>query len=179
MDIKPLLAAAVATALIGSALAQSQTPPDRPMGGMERRDGMGPGRMNPERMFEGLDLADAQRAQLRALADDHRRTVEPLRERMRAAQQTIADAKPGDADYDARTAAARKELDQARGMMRDAHEEFRKRSDAVLTPEQRNEMERRRGEMRERMEERGGTGEGRGGRERGGDRHGGHRRTSP
>lgn len=157
MDLKPLFAAALTATLIGSALAQSQTPPpDRPMGGMEHRDGMGhrggmgPGRMNPERMFEGLDLSDAQRAQLRALADAHRRTVEPLRERMRADQQTIADAKPGDALYEARAAAARKDLDQTRDMMRAAHEEFRKRSDAILTPEQRTQVEAHRGGRRTR-----------------------------
>lgn len=184
--LKPLLAAAVAATLLGTALAQSQMPPppDRPMRGMG--DGMDHGMerggpMNPERPYEGLDLADAQRAQLHALADDHRRIVEPLRERMRAARQTLADAKPGDADYDAKTAAARKELDDIRDQMRAAHESFRSRADALLTPEQRNQVESRRAEMRDRMRDRmrERTGERRG--ERGGMRgpgdrqgHGGH-----
>lgn len=158
MDLpRTLLAVALVATLIGPALAQSQPPPrERSTGGMERRGGMehrgsmGHGRMDPARMFEGLDLTEAQRTQLRALADDHRRTVEPLRERMRAAQQAIADAKPGDAGYEAKTAAARKDLDQARDMMRAAHEEFRKRSDAILTPEQRTQVEAHRGGRRTR-----------------------------
>lgn len=179
---KPLLAVALAATLIGSALAQSrstptETPPDRPMSGMEGRGGMGSRGMNPERMFEGLDLSDAQRTQLRAMADDHRRAVEPLRDRMRAAQQVLDTAQPGDPDYDTKTADARKTLQESRGRMRDEMETFRARTDAVLTPEQRKQVEQRRSEMRERMEERRGERggmEGRGGRR--GDGDGGHPR---
>jgi Spy/CpxP family protein refolding chaperone len=145
------LVAAVAGPLSGSVLAQA-APPDRPMRGM---DGRGAGGMGPERMFEGLDLSEAQREQLRGMATEHRNATAPLRERMRAAQQVLADAKPGDADYDAKTAEARKTLDETRRQMRDAMETFRARTDAVLTPEQRAQVEQRRGEMRERMGERG------------------------
>ena len=97
----------------------------------------------------------------RELSDD-------AREKMRAAQQTLADAQPGDPDYDARTAEARKTLQETRGQMRTEMENFRSRTDAVLTPEQRTQVEARRSEMRERMGERrgerGGMGGGRGGR---------------
>jgi len=174
---RPLIAAALATTLIGSALAQShshtqaapsqpqapQSPPERPMRGMDRGGAMG-----PERMFEGLDLTEAQRTQLRGMTDEHRAVVEPLRDRMRATQQTLDSAKPGDPDYDTRTADARKTLQETRGQMRTEMEKFRSRTDAVLTPEQRTQVEARRGEMRERMRERGGErmGERRG--ERGG-----------
>ena len=155
MTLKSLLAAALVAAvagpLSGAALAQT-APPDRPMRGME---GRGPGGMGPERMFEGLDLSDAQRTQLRAMADEHRKAIEPLRDRMRTAQQVLADAKPGDADHEAKTAEARKTLDETRRQMRDEMAAFRTRTDAVLTPEQRAQVEQRRGEMRERMGERG------------------------
>lgn len=178
---RPLIAAVLAAALISSAHAQShshtqaapsqpqapQSPPDRPMRGSDRG-----GAMNPAHMFEGLDLTEAQHTQLRGMAEEHRAAVEPLREKMRAAQQTLADAQPGDPDYDARTAEARKTLQETRGQMRTEMENFRGRTDAVLTPEQRTQVEARRGEMRERMRERmgerrgerGGMGEGRGGR---------------
>jgi Spy/CpxP family protein refolding chaperone len=148
------LVAAVAGPLSGAALAQDAqtTSPGRPMRGM---DGRGPGGMGPERMFEGLDLSEAQREQLRGMATEHRNATAPLRERMRAAQQVLADAKPGDADYDAKTAEARKTLDETRRQMRDEMAAFRTRTDAVLTPEQRAQVEQRRGEMRERMGERG------------------------
>jgi len=170
---KPLLAAALAATLIGGALAQS--PPDRPMRGMERG-----GLMGPERMFEGLDLTDAQRTQLRGMADEHRAVIEPLRDRMRAAQQTLETAQPGDADYDAKTAEARKTLQQTRGQMREEMEKFRTRTDAVLTPEQREQVEARRGEMRERMgERRGERGGERGGMEGRGGRRDGHRGHPP
>ena len=173
---RPLIAAALATTLIGSALAQShshtqatpsqpqapQSPPERPMRGMDRG-----GAMNPERMFEGLDLTEAQRTQLRGMADEHRAAVEPLRDRMRTAQQTLQSVQPGDPDYDTKTAEARKTLQETRGQMRTEMETFRSRTDAVLTPEQRTQVEARRGEMRERMGERRGERggmEGRGGR---------------
>ena len=174
---RPLIAAALATTLIGSALAQShshtqaapsqpqapQSPPERPMRGMDRGGAMG-----PERMFEGLDLTEAQRTQLRGMIVEYRAAVELLRDRMRATQQTLDSAKPGDPDYDTRTADARKTLQETRGQMRAEMEKFRSRTDAVLTPEQRTQVEARRGEMRERMRERGGErmGERRG--ERGG-----------
>lgn len=175
---RPLIAAALATTLIGSALAQShshtqaapsqpqapQSPPERPMRGMDRG-----GAMSPERMFEGLDLTEEQRTQLRGMADEHRAAVEPLRDRMRTAQQTLQSVQPGDPDYEARTADARKTLQETRGQMRTEMEKFRSRTDVVLTPEQRTQVEARRGEMRQRMGEhrgeRGGMGEGRGGME--------------
>ena len=186
---RPLIAAALATTLIGSALAQShshtqatpsqpqapQSPPERPMRGMDRG-----GAMNPERMFEGLDLTEAQRTQLRGMADEHRTVIEPLRDRMRTAQQTLQSVQPGDPDYDTRTADARKTLQETRGQMRTEMEKFRSRTDAVLTPEQRTQVEARRGEMRERMRERGGErmDERRG--ERGGmEGRGGRRPRSP
>ena len=165
--LKPLLTVAVVSTLLGApAFAQSHShaeappPPDRPerpMRGMERG-------MNPERMFEGLDLTEAQRTQLRGMADEHRAAVGPLRDRMRAAQQTLDSVKPGDPDYDTKTAEARKTLQETRGQMRTEMEKFRSRTDAVLTPEQRTQVEARRGEMRERMGERRGGVEGRSGR---------------
>ena len=159
---RPLLAVALVATLIGSASAQS--PPDRPMRGMERG-----GAMNPERMFEGLDLTEAKRTQLRGMADEHRAAIEPLRDRMRTAQQTLDSVQPGDPDYDAKTADARKTLQETRAQMRGEVEKFRTRTDAVLTPEQRTQVEARRGEMRQRMGERRGE---RGGMESRGGRRG-------
>lgn len=164
---RPLLAVALAATLIGSAFAQS--PPDRPMRGMDRG-----GAMNPERMFEGLDLTESQRTQLHGMADEHRAAIEPLRDRMRTAQQTLDAVQPGDRDYDAKTADARKTLQETRGEMRGEMEKFRTRTDAVLTPEQRTQVEARRGEMRQRMGERRGERAGeRGGMDGPGDRRGG------
>jgi Spy/CpxP family protein refolding chaperone len=148
-----LLAAALATlaavSMAGAANAQT-TSPDRPARGTEGRGGMG-----AERMFEGLDLSDAQREQLRGMATEHRNATAPLRDKMRAAQQVLETAQPGDPDYETKTAEARKTLQETRGRMRDEMEKFRTRTDAVLTPEQRAQVEQRRGEMRERMGERG------------------------
>ena len=149
--IAAALVAAVAGPLSDAALAQA-APPDRPTRGM---DGRGAGGMGPERMFEGLDLSEAQREQLRGMATEHRNATAPLREKMRTAQQVLADAKPGDADYEAKTSEARKTLDETRRQMRDEMAAFRARTDAVLTPEQRAQVEQRRGEMRGRMGERG------------------------
>lgn len=164
--LKPWITAALAAALVGTnAFAQSEPSPSAPPG-MER--GMGrSGAMNPERMFEGLDLTDAQRTELRTMTNALRDNIGPLREQMRAAQQTLAEANPGDADYDAKTAAARKTIQETRNQMRDVMQEFRSRTDAVLTPEQRTQIETRRAEMRGRMEERRS--------ERRGDRGGGRR----
>jgi Spy/CpxP family protein refolding chaperone len=161
---KPLLAVALAATLVGGAHAQSHSHPDA----APPRDGQAlPLRsMGPERMFEGLDLTDAQRTQLRGMADEHRAVIEPLRDKMRAAQQTLETSQPGDPDHDAKTADARKTLQETRGQMREEMEKFRARTDAVLTPEQRKQVEQRRSKMRERMGERRGgrRGDGAGGR---------------
>ncbi len=181
--LKPLFTAVVVSTLLGApAFAQSHSHaeaapppeaqsrpdrpdrPDRPMRGMDRGGAMG-----PERMFEGLDLTEAQRTQLRGMADEHRTAVEPLRDRMRTAQQTLQSVQPGDPDYDTRTADARKTLQETRSQMRTEMEKFRSRTDAVLTPEQRTQVEARRSEMRERMGERRGE---RGGMESRGGRRG-------
>lgn len=172
---KPLLAVALAATLVGGAYAQSHShaeaaPPRdaQPRDALPRDAQSRPLRpMGPERMFEGLDLSEAQRTQLRGMADEHRAVIEPLREKMRAAQQTLETSQPGDPDHDAKTADARKTLQETRGQMREEMEKFRARTDAVLTPEQRTQVEARRSEMRDRMGERRGERggmEGRGGR---------------
>lgn len=150
--IRRLLTATVATLAVvsmsGAANAQT-TAPDRPARGTESRGGMG-----AERLFEGLDLSDVQREQLRGMAAEHRNATAPLRDQMRAAQRVLETAQPGDADFETKTAEARKTLQETRGRMRDEMEKFRARTDAVLTPEQRAQVEQRRGEMRGRMGER-------------------------
>ena len=136
----PSIATAVVAALLAGsfALAQEGPPPEQRM----------------QRVFEQLDLSDAQRTQLRTLADSHRAAIAPLREQVRTAQQTLANAKPGDANYDTVTAEARRSLEAARTQLRDQQEQFRTQSDAILTPEQRAKMQELRAERRERMGER-------------------------
>lgn len=156
-----LIAVAVAATLMTAAVARADEGP-----APEQR---------MQRAFEQLGLSDAQRTQLRSLSESHRAATEPLREQMRAAQQTLVNAKPEDPNYAAVTAEARRNLDAARTQMRDQQEQFRSQTQAVLTPEQRNALEARRAERRERMEERrgrmgemgGGAGERRGPRQGG------------
>ena len=172
MNIKnSLIAAAVAATLLTATLAKAD-------------DGPAP-EERMQRAFEQLGLTDAQRTQLRSLSESHRSATEPLREQVRTAQQTLANAKPDDPNYATVTAEARRNLDAARTQLRDQQEQFRSQTQAVLTPEQRNTLETRRAERRERMEERrgrmgemgGGMGERRGGMgERGGSHEGGRPR---
>lgn len=131
--------AVVASLLTGSlTLAQQGPPPEQRM----------------QRMFEQLNLSDAQRTQLRTLAESHRAAIAPLRDQVRTAQETLANAKPGDANYDTVTAEARRSLEAARAQLRTQQEQFRTQSDAILTPEQRTKMQELRAERRERMGER-------------------------
>jgi Spy/CpxP family protein refolding chaperone len=134
------IAAAVAAATLSGtiALAQEGPPPEQRM----------------QRVFDQLDLSDAQRTQLRTLADSHRTATEKLREQVRTARQTLDSAKPGDANYDAVTAEARRSLEAARSQLREQQEQFRTQTDAILTPEQRSKMQELRAEQRQRMGER-------------------------
>ncbi len=136
----PSIATAVVAALLAGGLALAQDGP-RPEQRMQR-------------VFEQLDLSDAQRAQLRALNENHRTATAALREQVRTAQQTLANAKPGDANYDTVTAEARRSLEAARTQLRDQQEQFRAQSDAILTPEQKTKIQELRAERQERMGER-------------------------
>ncbi|MFM8480833.1 MAG: Spy/CpxP family protein refolding chaperone [Gammaproteobacteria bacterium] len=141
MNIKNLLiAAAVAATLLTTAIAKAD-------------DGPSP-EQRMQRAFVQLGLSDAQRSQLRGVSETHRAATEPLRDQVRTAQQTLANAKPDDPNYAAVTAEARANLDAARAQLRDQQEQLRSQMQAVLTPEQRNALEARRAERRERMEER-------------------------
>jgi Spy/CpxP family protein refolding chaperone len=141
MEIKNLLiAAAVAATLLSATLAKADDGP--------------PPEQRMQRSFDQLGLTEAQRAQLRSLSESHRWATEPLREQVRSAQQTLANTKPDDPNYATVTAEARRNLDAARTQLRDQREQFRSQSRTVLTPEQRNTLEARHAERRERMRER-------------------------
>ncbi len=134
------IAAAVAAATLSGTIALAQEGP--------------PAEQRMQRVLDQLDLSDAQRTQLRTLVDSHRTATEKLREQVRTARQTLDNARPGDANYDAVTAEARRSLEAARAQRREQQEQLRAQTDAILTPEQRSRMQEFRAEQRQRMGER-------------------------
>lgn len=123
-----------------------------------------------ERSWRNAGLTDEQLSVMRTLSQNHRTATLPLREQIRSAQQTLASVKPGDPNYDAVTAEARRSLDAARTQLRTQQLQFRNEVQNLLTPEQRAQAEARQQERRQRMQERrqqrpdGGMRDGRNGR---------------
>ncbi|MFM7433305.1 MAG: Spy/CpxP family protein refolding chaperone [Gammaproteobacteria bacterium] len=106
----------------------SMAPGDR--GGRADRRGGG-----MERLLAELDLSETQLTQVQSIMEKHREATQPLREQMRSAQ-------------------GREDMNSVRDQMRAAQQKLRDELSAVLTPEQRQQLEARQSEMRERMQNR-------------------------
>lgn len=123
------------------------------------RGASGPHRGMGAPAFACLELTDAQKAQMKAIAEKHQATMEAKREAAREAGQALRQASMNAATSEAelktlhdRASAARFELMQARRVMQQEHQ-------AVLTAEQKAKLEKLQAERQERMKE-GGFGRG-------------------
>lgn len=129
---------------VGSAFAQNEMPPEDD----EMRS------MRLERSVQDAGLTAEQREAMRTLSENHRTATQPLREQIRTARQTLATTRPGDPNYEQLTAEARRSLESARVELRNQQQQFRSDVQALLTPEQRAQVEARQQERRQRMDER-------------------------
>lgn len=149
-----LLAASLVLAVSGPAWSQ----PERPGGRMGCGYGMGPGMMGGHGMGHGMlgdcgpgygwagipGLTDQQRSKIADLENDSRQKQWELMEKMHrlhfSTDDTLRDGK-----FDEQAARKQYEaLANLRKQMFENHLETRKRIDALLTPEQREQMQERR-----------------------------------
>ena len=119
-----------------------------------------------DRMAEKLGLNDAQKQKVKALKENKRNSMKPLREQGKALREQMAQLDPRASDYDqklAEIANTRAELTRSKTMTKG---DIRKQMAQILTPEQQAKMK----EMRKNRK---------GGFRRGFDkRHGGEGRSS-
>jgi Spy/CpxP family protein refolding chaperone len=150
-------------AISGFAVAQEQAP----QGGVPKMEGKGPGqgrfgkrghgkrkgmrapgrRMGPGgimQQFRGLNLSDAQRQQIRGIMESNRPS-DAVREEMRS----IAQARRNGTVTDAQKARAKELAEQGRANM----ENVRQQTLAVLTAEQKAELDSRRQKMEDRRKQ--------------------------
>jgi protein CpxP len=136
------LAAVAAAALAGSSQAQSTTPGNPPVGGPR---GRGPGRGDQMGEFRGLNLTDAQKAQIEAIHKKYepqmkasRDQAKPFIDAARAARQK------GD------TAAARANMEKAMQVSSGIRQQGMNEVRGVLSPEQRTKFDAAVSQRRER-----------------------------
>ena len=89
-----------------------------------------------------LELSEEQRAQARSLAEDHRESTRTLRDRIRDARRTLHETIHADDSSEDAIRAASAVLATAEADMAVARASHRKDFEALLTPEQKEELQR-------------------------------------
>jgi len=120
-------------------------------GNRERRgwDREGGGRMGGM-MFRGINLTDDQKAKLKEIGESFRGRTQPLRDQLRAKRQELHQASEGGTFNEA--LATQKLQESASLEAKLMGEQFRMRQEtlAVLTPEQKTQLEQKRAEFKAR-----------------------------
>ena len=158
LTIASLSAIALTTSI---ALAQSGTAQNKTQGGERQwhergRGGRGEGgdRM-PGMMFRGLNLTDDQKARMKQISDGFRDNTKSLHEALRTKRQELHQA---EADGTFTEAVATQKLQESAGLeAKLMAEQFKMRQAmlAVLTPEQKSQLEQKRSEFKSKRGERG------------------------
>ena len=160
MKLDTLKAAALAvtlsvTAAVPVALAQTDSTQQAAPEGRGHKFGRGMRHGGHRGMgFEGVNLTDAQKTQLRAVHESHRESTRALREEIRAKRQEVHQLSTA-ATFD--EAAVRAKLTEVAALeAKLLGEQFRVRQEAqaILTPEQRTQLEQKRQEFKQRWQER-------------------------
>lgn len=165
--IKTLAAASLAAVAVAAPIAIAQTGQGGPEGRQEQREGRG--RRGGHRGghkggfgFRGIELTDDQQSRLQQLRQAFGERTRPLREQLRAKRQELRQVEEGGTFNEA---LATQRLTEAAAIeARLMGEQFRLRQEslAILTPEQRTQLEQRRQERKQRREQRRGEGGGQG-----------------
>jgi Spy/CpxP family protein refolding chaperone len=103
--------------------------------------------------FRGIDLTDEQKTRLQQLRKDFGERTKPLREQLRAKREELRQAESGTTFNEA---LATQKLTEAAGLQAKLMaEQFRLRQEslAVLTPEQKSQLEQRRQQFEQRREQ--------------------------
>lgn len=104
-------------------------------------------------MFRGIELTDAQKTQLKQFRESFGERTKSLREQLRAKHQELRQAESGTTFNEA--AATQKLTEAAAIQAKLMGEEFKLRQDslAILTPEQKTQLEQRRQQFEQRREQ--------------------------
>jgi protein CpxP len=156
--VKTLAIAALATVALATPIALAQQHAggghDKAQhgewgGGGERGGHFGGG----GRIFAGLDLTDAQKAQMKQLRQSFGESTKSLREQLRAKHEELRQAEAGGTFNEA---LATQKLTEAAGLqakLMGAEFTLRQQTLAILTPEQKTQMEQRRAQFEQRREQ--------------------------
>ena len=154
------LATPVALAQTAGGEQQGQTARAERRGKGERRGHRGGkrggkfGHRGGRQMFRGVELSDAQKASLKQLRQGFKERTQPVREQLRAKRQELRQAQSGGTFNEA--LAAQKLTETAGLKARLMAERFRLRQEslAVLTTEQKAQLEQRRQQFEQRRQQR-------------------------
>ena len=109
-----------------------------------RRGGGKFGRHGGRSMFRGVELTDAQKASLKQLRQASRERTQPVREQLRAKRQELRLAQSGGTFNEALAAQKLTETAGLKARLMAERHRLQQESLAVLTPEQRTQLEQRR-----------------------------------
>jgi protein CpxP len=118
-----------------------------------RRGGRDGGHFGGGMMFRGLELTDAQKASLKQIRESFGERTKSLREQLRAKHQELRQSESGGTFNEA--LATQKLTEAASLQAKLMGEEFKMRQEslAILTPEQKTQMEQRRAEFKAKREQ--------------------------
>ncbi|HEX8559756.1 MAG TPA: periplasmic heavy metal sensor [Pyrinomonadaceae bacterium] len=122
--------------------------------GRHGRHGGGGGRDFGVRGLRGVELSDAQKASLKQLRQGYRDRTQPVREQLRAKRQELRQAQSGTAFNESLAAQKLTETAGLKARMMAERHRLQQESLAVLTPEQRTQLEQRRQQREQRRQER-------------------------
>lgn len=137
---------ALALGLSLAAPMAAQEPPPGPPPGMHRGHGFGP------LMMWGLDLTDAQKASMKAIAERHHAAMKPKFEAAAEARKALHSAMQDPAASPERLKALHDKASQAQFELALDRRAMRQESLALLTPEQKAKAEKLRADMQQRPE---------------------------
>lgn len=149
--LRIVIGSALVAALIGGGAAVSAQGP-----GPRGPHGHGPRGFGPRAglALEGVDLTDAQRQQIRQLREQHRDQTRSLVDRIHKAHEAQRQALATMPFDEARIRAAMQELGEAQTELAVQNARLQSEIYALLTPQQQEQIQKRRAERQARMEQR-------------------------
>ena len=156
MKTRGLIAAGLAAALLsGGALALAQAPappgPPGPGPGMHRGGPGGPGFGGPRDFgLRGIDLSDAQREQVKSIRESHKDEFQQIGQKMRQAHEAFAQATEADTLDEAAVRARSTAVASAMADEAILRAKVRTEINAILTPEQLEQLKTRQQQMNNR-----------------------------
>jgi periplasmic protein CpxP/Spy len=105
------------------------------------------------RLFSQLNLTDAQKAQMKQFRQNFRESTKVLREDLRAKRGELRQAQQGDTFNEALTMQKLNEISALQVKMMGEQFKLKQEISSVLTPEQKNQLEQMREQMKAKREE--------------------------